>query len=83
MTDIRAQAVEAFGKMTPAQQAQHKAAWQRIEDFVRSLAPKKAKVFEVHHSIEHARTLYLTELLKGLPSDLCERFVSRAYGKES
>ena len=59
--------------------AQHQAAWSRCDAHIRSLVPKGAKVFEVHHAVEHGRRLYFAELAKGLPSDLCERAVMDAY----
>jgi ferric-dicitrate binding protein FerR (iron transport regulator) len=63
---------------------EHQNAWRRIEARVRDLAATpKAKVFEVHHAVEHARRLYQSELAKGLPADLCERAVLSAYEVQS
>jgi hypothetical protein len=84
MTDAKA----VFATLSAVAKSQHQAAWCRIESRVRELASKpingkKPKVFEVHHAIEHARGLYFAELVKGMPSDSCERAVDRAYGLES
>lgn len=70
---------EVFDSLSAIAKRQHQDAWTRIETHVRGLASKKTKVFEVHHSVEHARKLYQAELAKGLPSDLCERAVMAAY----
>lgn len=72
-------AKKMYGEYHAEIQAQHNAAWARCEKHVLSLIPKGAKVFEAHHAVEHARELYFTEFNKGLPSDLCERAVMRAY----
>ena len=78
---MRAKAIELMNTYSPHIQEQHKAAWGRCESLVLSLVPKGAKQFEAHHAVEHARELYLAEFNKGLPSDLCQRAVFRAYGR--
>ncbi len=73
-------AKQVFASLSPVAKSQHQAAWNRVELFVRKLAAQpKAKVFEVHHAVEHARQLYQAEIAKGLPADLCERAVMAAY----
>lgn len=79
MSDLRTKAKEVYGQMTPLVSKQHSAAWSRCENRVVGLMPKGTKVFEVQHAIEHARKIYLNELVVGSPSDLCERRVLEAY----
>lgn len=75
----REKAKEKFGEYHEEIQSQHNAAWARCEKHVLSLVLKGAKVFEVHHTLNYARELYFVEFNKGLPADLCERAVMRAY----
>lgn len=79
MTSQRVKAQDVMRSLTPEEQAQHHLAWGRCEDLVLSSVGKKAIVYEVHHSVEHARSLYLESLIKGLPSDLCEYEVRKLY----
>jgi hypothetical protein len=72
-------AQEVYATLSDVAKSQHQAAWQEIENHVRSLIPNNAKVFDAHHSIEHARKLYFAELVKGYPADLCKKNVMRAY----
>lgn len=70
---------EVFATLTDAQQADHEAAFTRIRVLVESLAPPGAKVFEVHHSVNYARTLYQAEMARGMCAFDCERIVRKAY----
>lgn len=84
MKPLATRAKEALAKLPEHVQAQHRAAWARVEAAVRDLASRpvgrhKPKVFEVHHAVEHARTLYLTELAAFHAADHCERVVMAAY----
>jgi hypothetical protein len=72
-----AQAVMA--SLKPETQAAHHAAWKRCEEYVLSLRRKGAKVFEVHHSIEHARRKYMALLAAYHAPDHCEREVRAMY----
>lgn len=79
MSAVRAAAQTLYSQYHKEIQGQHNRAWARCEAHVLSLIPKRAKVFEAHHAVEHARNLYQAEFVKGLLADLCERAVMRAY----
>lgn len=80
--DLRNQTKLTLAKMPPPVQQQYHTAWARVEQAVEqavvSKRGKKVPGYEVHHSIEHARSLFFTEILKGLPPDECERNVLAA-----
>jgi hypothetical protein len=72
-------AKDVFNSYAPHIQKQHQDAWKRVENFMTTLFDKKAKQYEVHHAIEHARKHYMTELSKGFPFDMCEKTVINMY----
>jgi len=54
--------------------------YQTVTDsIVRGLVRPGARVFEVHHAIEHARGIYLAGLAQMHALDRCERLVRAAY----
>jgi hypothetical protein len=77
----REAAQKHFASLSETARTEHKARWAEIENHVRGLAKKGAKVFEVAHAVEYARGLYFAEMLKGLPADLCYKTVMAAYVK--
>jgi len=81
---LRDQAQEEMNRRSPAQRAALRQAWKRVEERVITLATSgkaKAKVFEVHHAVERARTHFLIEIVKGFPADVVERHVMAAYDR--
>lgn len=79
--EILAQAKAKITLLPDKTQKAHLAAWGRGQDHVLSLVLKGAKDFEMHHSVTHARTLYLTEIVKGNEHSpwSCERNTLAAY----
>jgi hypothetical protein len=76
---LYAQAKALFAALPVDVAAQHKTAWQRIESSIRDNAPKGAKVFEVHHSIETARERYFAAMVEGKSPDECEAAAERLF----
>jgi len=78
----RAKAAAYLATQSADVQAQHAAAWNRCHAAVHDVAAsrKGVKVYEVHHAIEHARSLYLADLAAGKPADAIERHIFDAFG---
>jgi len=78
--NLRTRAAATRAALSETARKEHVNAWLRVHNHVTELAGKPgAKIFEVHHAVEHARKLYLAELAKGLPADLCEKHTLAAY----
>ena len=81
MHDLRAQASAAMAKASPAfTPADFQDAWRKVEKAViarfekpgRGQTKRQARVFEVHHSIEHARTKFLQAIVDGHSPQDCK-----------
>lgn len=68
---LRANAMAVLQSMGKASCDKYHEAWGRIEMAIRDTAPKGAKVFEVHHSVEHARLQFFADVVAGKPPAAC------------
>lgn len=70
---LQTRAKAAIAAMSADTEASYLTAWRRVDSFIRDHAPKGAKVFEVHHSIEAARERFFVAMIDGKPADECEK----------
>lgn len=76
----RTDAQKVLQALSPHAQKQYRDAWAALEPRLIALAGKGAKVFEVHHLIEAARSVYFAGLASHYDANTCVENVITQFG---